>query len=149
MKPQIVAELVNYKSRMVPFMPRRQNTGQRTRFLCDFFNDDRGSCNCSTAAGSHDARESAGELKRFPLAQLLTSATQVVAWINQSIAARLIVYSKSKCSRTSNAANWYMLHPGECSGIGFCPFALQPVRIVPILAACVSTRRSAVFVVGN
>ena len=43
MKPQIAAELVNYKSRMVPFMPRRQNTGQRTRFLCDFFNDDRGS----------------------------------------------------------------------------------------------------------
>ena len=43
MKPQIVAELVNYKSRMLPFMPGQRTAGQRTRFLCDFFNDDRGS----------------------------------------------------------------------------------------------------------
>jgi AcrR family transcriptional regulator len=46
--------------------------GPRTRFLRDFFNNDRGGCNCSTTAGSRDARESAGEHERFSLAQLLT-----------------------------------------------------------------------------
>ena len=95
---------------------RSANRGQRTRFLCDFFRDDRGSCNCSTAAGSHDARESAGEHKRFPLAQLLTFATRVVAWINQSIAARLTGHSKSKCSRTPNADNRQIPHPGDPLG---------------------------------
>jgi TetR/AcrR family transcriptional repressor of nem operon len=41
MKPKILAELVNYKNQMLPFMPGRANLGQRARFLCDFFNDNR------------------------------------------------------------------------------------------------------------
>src|SRR5215471_935610 len=36
MKPQIVAELVNYKSRMVPFMPGRRTTDKEQAFLAIF-----------------------------------------------------------------------------------------------------------------
>jgi len=36
MKPQIVAELVNYKSRMLPFMPGRQ-TGDKERAFFAIF----------------------------------------------------------------------------------------------------------------
>jgi TetR/AcrR family transcriptional repressor of nem operon len=42
MKPQIVAELVNYKSRMAPFMPGRRTTDKETGSLCDLYNNDRG-----------------------------------------------------------------------------------------------------------
>ena len=50
------------------------------------------------------------------IAQLLTFATLIVAWINQSIAARLTGHNKSKCSRTPNADNRQIPHPGEPSG---------------------------------
>ncbi len=36
MKPQIVAELVNYKSRMVPFMPGRQTADKERAFFAIF-----------------------------------------------------------------------------------------------------------------
>jgi len=36
MKPQIVAELVNYKSRMVPFMPGRRTTDKERAFFAIF-----------------------------------------------------------------------------------------------------------------
>ena len=36
MKPQIVAELVNYKSRMVPFMPGRQSADKERAFFVIF-----------------------------------------------------------------------------------------------------------------
>jgi TetR/AcrR family transcriptional repressor of nem operon len=36
MKPQIVAELVNYKSRMVPFMPGRRNVDKERAFFAIF-----------------------------------------------------------------------------------------------------------------
>jgi TetR/AcrR family transcriptional repressor of nem operon len=42
MKSQIVAELVNYKNQMVPFVHAGLGKREkRTRFLCDLFNDDR------------------------------------------------------------------------------------------------------------
>jgi TetR/AcrR family transcriptional repressor of nem operon len=36
MKPQIVAELVNYKNRMVPFMPGRRTTNKERAFFVIF-----------------------------------------------------------------------------------------------------------------
>jgi TetR/AcrR family transcriptional repressor of nem operon len=36
MKPQIVAELVNYKSRMVPFMPGRRTADKERAFFAIF-----------------------------------------------------------------------------------------------------------------
>jgi TetR/AcrR family transcriptional repressor of nem operon len=36
MKPQIVAELLNYKSRMVPFMPGRQTADKERAFFVIF-----------------------------------------------------------------------------------------------------------------
>ena len=36
MKPQIVAELVNYKSRMVPFMPGRRTVDKERAFFAIF-----------------------------------------------------------------------------------------------------------------
>jgi hypothetical protein len=42
-KPQIVAELANYKSQNAAIHSWPANRGSRTYFLCDFFNDDRGS----------------------------------------------------------------------------------------------------------
>jgi TetR/AcrR family transcriptional repressor of nem operon len=36
MKPQIVAELMNYKSRMVPFMPGRQTADKEPAFFAIF-----------------------------------------------------------------------------------------------------------------
>jgi TetR/AcrR family transcriptional repressor of nem operon len=36
MKPQIVAELVNYKNRMVPFMPGRRTTDKERAFFVIF-----------------------------------------------------------------------------------------------------------------
>jgi TetR/AcrR family transcriptional repressor of nem operon len=36
MKPQIMAELVNYKSRMVPFMPGRRTVGKERAFFAIF-----------------------------------------------------------------------------------------------------------------
>jgi TetR/AcrR family transcriptional regulator, transcriptional repressor for nem operon len=36
MKPQIVAELVNYRSRMVPFMPGRQTADKERAFFAIF-----------------------------------------------------------------------------------------------------------------
>jgi len=42
MKPQIIAELVKYKSRMVPFYAWQANRGQGAGVLCDLFNDDGG-----------------------------------------------------------------------------------------------------------
>ena len=41
MKPQIVAELVNYKSQMLPFMPGRRTVDKERAFFAIFFNDDR------------------------------------------------------------------------------------------------------------
>ena len=43
MKPQIVAELVRLQEPNVAVHAWPANSGQRTRFLCDLFNDDRGS----------------------------------------------------------------------------------------------------------
>ena len=50
MKPRVAAELVNYKSRMVPFMPGERTADKEHAFFCDFFNHDRRSCNRSIAA---------------------------------------------------------------------------------------------------
>jgi TetR/AcrR family transcriptional repressor of nem operon len=36
MKPQIVAELVNYKSRMIPFMPGRRTADKERAFFAIF-----------------------------------------------------------------------------------------------------------------
>ena len=36
MKPQIVAQLVNYKSRMLPFMPGRRNVDKERAFFAIF-----------------------------------------------------------------------------------------------------------------
>jgi TetR/AcrR family transcriptional regulator, transcriptional repressor for nem operon len=41
--PQIVAELVNYKSRMLPFMPGQRTADKERTFFVIFFNHDRGS----------------------------------------------------------------------------------------------------------
>jgi len=43
MKPRIVAELVNYKSQMLPFMPGRRTVDKERAFFAIFFNKDRGS----------------------------------------------------------------------------------------------------------
>jgi TetR/AcrR family transcriptional regulator, transcriptional repressor for nem operon len=43
MKPQIAAELLNYKGRMVPFMPGRRTADKERAFFCNLFLDDRGS----------------------------------------------------------------------------------------------------------
>ncbi len=42
MRGQILAELVKYKDRMIPFMPGRRTCGEGARFLFDLFNDDWG-----------------------------------------------------------------------------------------------------------
>ena len=42
MRGQILAELVNYKDRMLPFMPGRRTADKERAFFCDLFNDDRG-----------------------------------------------------------------------------------------------------------
>ena len=43
MRGQILAELVNYKDRMLPFMPGRRTADKERAFFVDLFNDDRGS----------------------------------------------------------------------------------------------------------
>ena len=73
MKSQILAELVNYKDRMLPFMPGRRTADKERAFFVDLFNDDRSSRNRAHAARPRDAGESAGKHKRFSLAQLLIS----------------------------------------------------------------------------
>jgi AcrR family transcriptional regulator len=68
------------------------NRGQRTGFLCDFFDDDRSSTDCPHAARS-GARESAGQRERFSLAQLLTTTDRLFCRPLSGLASKLKLVS--------------------------------------------------------
>jgi TetR/AcrR family transcriptional regulator, transcriptional repressor for nem operon len=74
MKPQIVAELVNYKARMVPFMRGRRKADKERAFFAIFSTMIGAIEICPHVARSSDTRESAGKRERFSPAQLLTSS---------------------------------------------------------------------------
>jgi len=71
MKPQMVTELVNYKSRMVPFMPGRRIVDKERAFFA-IFSTMMGAIDIARILPDPAIREKVGKRERFSLAQLLT-----------------------------------------------------------------------------
>ena len=74
MKPQIVAEFVNYKSRMLPFMPGRRTVDKERAFFA-IFSTMIGAVEIARMLPDPAMREKVlASAQRFSLAQLLTSS---------------------------------------------------------------------------